>query len=136
MKDGVFTTVAFSPFRDKDNDVWVFGIHGTASFAKGDDYGWVTHPIQSLPEGYVFKGTYNSSDGTYKSSHGICVHFLPDGGYLSIQLHPGPPMKAEFRDLRIRTDAVTLDANLENTLLGRLEEMSLGDAPSFEGASG
>lgn len=60
--------------------------------------------------------------------------FLPDGGYLSIQLHPGPPMKAEFRDLRIRTDAVALDANLENTLLARLEEMSLGDAPSFEGA--
>jgi len=79
MKDGVFTTVAFSPFRDKDNDVWVFGIHGTTSFAKGDDYGWVTHPIQSLPEGYVFKGTYNTSDGSYKSKHGICVHFLPDG---------------------------------------------------------
>lgn len=79
MKDGVYTTVAFSPFRDKDNDVWVFGIHGTTSFAKGHDYGWVTHPIQSLPEGYVFKGSYRTSDGTYKSDHGICVHFLPDG---------------------------------------------------------
>jgi prepilin-type N-terminal cleavage/methylation domain-containing protein len=79
MKDGVYTTVAFSPFRDKDNDVWVFGIHGTTSFDKGHDYGWVTHPIQSLPAGYVFKGSYNTSDGSYKSKHGICVHFLPDG---------------------------------------------------------
>ena len=60
--------------------------------------------------------------------------FLPDGGYISIQLHPGPPMKAEFRDLRIRTDAVALDANLENTLLKRMEELAMGDAPSFEGA--
>lgn len=79
MKDGVYATVAFSPFRDKDNDVWVFGIHGTTSFDKGHDYGWVTHPIQSLPEGYVFKGTYNTSDGSYKSKHGICVHFQSDG---------------------------------------------------------
>lgn len=79
MADGVFTTVAFSPFRDKDNDVWVFGINGTSSFDKGHDYGWVTHPIQSLPEGYVFKGTYNTSDGSYKSNHKISVHFLSDG---------------------------------------------------------
>ena len=61
--------------------------------------------------------------------------FLPDIGYLSLQLHPGPPMKAEFRDLRIRTDAVALDANLENTLLRRMEQLSMGDAPSFEGAA-
>ena len=60
--------------------------------------------------------------------------FLPDRGYLSIQLHPGPPMKAEFRDLRIRTDEVALDANLENTLLQRMEVLAMGDAPSFEGA--
>ena len=60
--------------------------------------------------------------------------FLPDSGYISIQLHPGPPMKAEFRDLRIRTDAVALDPGLENVLLKRLEELGIGDAPSFEGA--
>ena len=59
--------------------------------------------------------------------------FLPDRGYISIQLHPGPPMKAEFRDLRIRTDEVALDANLENTLLQRMENLAMGDAPSFEG---
>ena len=79
MNDGVFTTVAFSPFRDNDVDAWVFGINGTSSFAIGDDYGWVAHPIQSLPQGYVFKGTYNTSTGKYKSTHGICVHFKPDG---------------------------------------------------------
>ncbi len=79
MKDGVFTTVAFSPFRDEDVDAWVFGVNGTSSFKKGDDYGWVTHPIQSLPKGYVFKGTYNANSGAYNPNHGKCVHFKPDG---------------------------------------------------------
>ncbi len=71
--------MAFSPFRDNDVDAWVFGINGTSSFRVGDDYGWVTHPIQSLPKGYVFKGTYSASNGRYNPNHGKCVHFKPDG---------------------------------------------------------
>ena len=60
--------------------------------------------------------------------------FLPADGYISIQLHKGPPMKMEFRDLRIRTDDVAVDSGLENTLLRRMEELAMDDAPSFDGA--
>lgn len=61
-------------------------------------------------------------------------NFLPDTGYISIQLHKGHPMKAEFRDLRVRKDGVTLDGSLEAVALQRLESLEVGDAPSFEGA--
>ena len=61
-------------------------------------------------------------------------NFLPDTGYISIQLHKGHPMKAEFRDLRIRKGDVALDGSLENTALQRLTDLEAGDAPSFEGA--
>ena len=80
MKDGVYATVGYPPFRDANIDAWVFGVKNAgSSFKATHDYGWVTHPIQSLPEGYVFQGTYNTSDGSYKATHGLCVHFLPDG---------------------------------------------------------
>ena len=78
MKDGVFTTMAYPPFRDLEHDVWVIGIHGTSSFDISHDYGWVTHPVQSLPEGYVFKGAYNA-DGSFKPNKKLNVRFLPDG---------------------------------------------------------
>jgi hypothetical protein len=29
--------------------------------------------------------------------------FFPDKGHIALQLHQGPPMKVEFRNLRIRT---------------------------------
>ena len=60
--------------------------------------------------------------------------FLPDTGYISIQVHQGHPMKAEFRDLRVRKDDVSLDGALETTMMQRLETLESGDAPSFEGA--
>ncbi len=60
--------------------------------------------------------------------------FLPETGYISIQLHQGHPMKVEFRDLRVRTDSVELDSNLENALLKKMDVLELGGAPSFEGA--
>ena len=60
--------------------------------------------------------------------------FLPETGYISIQLHQGHPMKVEFRDLRVRTDSVELDPNLENELLQKMDALALGSAPSFEGA--
>ena len=60
--------------------------------------------------------------------------FLPPDGYISIQLHKGAPMKMEFRDLRVRTEGVSLDPILESVLLKRLEDLSADAAPSFEGA--
>ena len=40
----------------------------------------------------------------------------------------------EFRDLRVRTEGVSLDPILESVLLKRLEDLSADAAPSFEGA--
>ena len=61
--------------------------------------------------------------------------YLPEKGYISIQLHQGRPMKAEFRDIRVRTTDVSLETSLETALLQRLYALSQGEAPSFEGAS-
>ena len=60
--------------------------------------------------------------------------FLPATGYISIQLHQGHSMKVEFRDLRVRTDSVELDPNLENALRKKMDALEFGGAPSFEGA--
>ncbi len=82
MDDGVYADVAYPPYRDKNIDAWVFGVKNAgSSFNANDEYGWVTHPIQSLPQGYVFKGTYNASTGEYKPRHGIYVHFNADGSH-------------------------------------------------------
>ena len=43
-------------------------------------------------------------------------------------------MKAEFRDVRVRTADVTVDGSLETTLIQRLEKLESGNAPKFEGA--
>ena len=61
--------------------------------------------------------------------------YLPDTGYISIQLHQGHPMKVEFRDLRVRTDEVALDDAFENVLAQRMANLLKGDAPSLEGAN-
>ena len=65
-------------------DAWLFGIDNlpapaqssVGSFKKGDRYGWITHPVFSLPEGWVFEGSYNSKgEFTFPD---VKVHF--DGG--------------------------------------------------------
>ena len=60
--------------------------------------------------------------------------FLPAKGYISIQLHQGHPMKAEFRDVRVRTADVTVDGSLEATLIQRMERLESGAAPKLDGA--
>jgi len=62
------------------------------------------------------------------------TQFLPEKGYFALQLHQGKPMKIEFRDLRVRTDEVTLDANLEGALVRGLDELNQVEAPAFDGA--
>ena len=80
MEDGVYADIAWPPYRDSNIDAWVFGIKNAgSSFTKDDEYGWVTHPIQALPQGYVFKGTYNASDGSFKPKNNVYVHFNADG---------------------------------------------------------
>ena len=61
--------------------------------------------------------------------------FLPKKGYISLQMHQGKPMKIEFRGLRVRTDEVALDANLEKALTDQLETLERGEAPKFDGAT-
>ncbi len=63
------------------------------------------------------------------------TRFLPEKGYLGLQLHQGKPMKIEFRGLRVRTDEVMLDPNLEKSLTRGLEALDQVDAPSFKGAT-
>ncbi len=61
--------------------------------------------------------------------------FLPQKGYISIQMHQGKPMKIEFRNLRVRTDEVALGGNLEAALEKELEEAEYGAAPAFDGSA-
>ena len=61
--------------------------------------------------------------------------FLPKKGYISLQMHQGKPMKIEFRGLRVRTDEVALDSNLEKALSDQLERLEKGEAPKFDGAT-
>lgn len=60
--------------------------------------------------------------------------YLPKQGYISLQMHQGAPMKIEFRDLRVRTDEVVFDANLETALAKQLADLERGEAPTFDGA--
>lgn len=54
-------------------DAWFFGIDdlpapakpSVSKFKSGDRYGWITHPVFSLPEGWVFAGSYKESDGEF-----------------------------------------------------------------------
>ena len=81
MDEGTYADVAYAPFRDKSIDAWVFGVKNATgnSFKAGHVYGWITHPIQALPQGYVFKDTYSASDGTFKAGNDVYVHFNADG---------------------------------------------------------
>lgn len=82
MDKGVSAQIAWTPWHDKALDAWVFGISNAPSgaFEKNHDYGWVTHPVQSLPAGYVFGDIYKA-DGTFDESKAAQkrVRFLSDG---------------------------------------------------------
>lgn len=91
MEDGVYADIAWPAYRDLNVDKWVFGIKNPkdadgndvnvvrSHFLADHDYGWVTHPIQSLPQGYVLKGTYEESTGKFKPGNTVRVHFNADG---------------------------------------------------------
>ena len=66
-----------------DQDAWVFGIDdlpnaSTASkFEIGDEYGWITHPVYALSDGWVFTDSYDESGAFNNKS--IKVHFDSGG---------------------------------------------------------
>ena len=66
-------------------DAWFFGIDNlpapakasVSKFETNDRYGWITHPVFSLPEGWVFAGSYDK-DGEFAYAD-LKVHF-DEGG--------------------------------------------------------
>ena len=79
MKAATMADITVAPWFDGKKDVWVFGITNNASgFAAGSDYGWLIYPEQTLPAGYVFADSYDSS-GNFNKSYNKMVHFLADG---------------------------------------------------------
>ncbi len=83
MKTAKMADVEIPPWFEQEDDAWVFGIDSSKSgFAKGSDYGWLIYPEQTLPGGYVFKGSYSTSAdkaGDFDESYDKKIHFLSDG---------------------------------------------------------
>ena len=83
MKTAKMANVVVPPYFEPDDDAWVFGISsGASGFAAGSDYGWLIYPEQTLPGGYVFKGSYLTSGdkaGDFDAGYDKKVHFRADG---------------------------------------------------------
>lgn len=69
-----------------DTDAWVFGVDdlpnfsgGAASFGVNDAYGWISHPVFTLPEGWVFADSHR--DGVFDATKAkVCtIHYEPGG---------------------------------------------------------
>lgn len=79
MSTAKMADITVPPWFDGSKDLWVFGIpSGSDGFAAGADYGWLIYPEQTLPAGYVFAGSYDSS-GAFKENYDKKVHFRADG---------------------------------------------------------
>lgn len=79
MSTAKMADITVPPWFDGKKDAWVFGIAKDAGgFAVGADYGWLIYPEQTLPAGYVFADSYDSS-GKFKENYNKKVHFLADG---------------------------------------------------------
>lgn len=83
MVDATMADVEIPPWFSQEDDAWVFGIDSRKSgFSQGHDYGWLIYPEQTLPGGYVFKGSYSTSGnnaGDFDESYDKKVHFRSDG---------------------------------------------------------
>ena len=81
MTDEAMANVIVPPMFAPEADAWVFGVNSGdagSAFKVGSDYGWLVLPVQYLPKGYVFDGTFNS-EGAFDKSKKIFAHFLPTG---------------------------------------------------------
>lgn len=76
---------AYPPFYNAEDDCWMFGIdmsdYISGTFLNGHEYAWALMPVQNLPGGYVFEGSYRENDGEVDESwmQKAYVHFFPDG---------------------------------------------------------
>ncbi|MBQ7666865.1 MAG: prepilin-type N-terminal cleavage/methylation domain-containing protein [Kiritimatiellae bacterium] len=73
-------------YNSQDYEGWMFGLEksersSTGGFTKGHEYAWAVMPVQSLPGGYVFDGSFNQSTGEFLDTWGksAWVRFFPDG---------------------------------------------------------
>jgi prepilin-type N-terminal cleavage/methylation domain-containing protein len=88
MATAKMADITVPPWFDGSKDAWVFGIDSSApGFAAGADYGWLIYPEQTLPAGYVFADSYDST-GEFKESYNKKVHFLVDGTVESAVVFP------------------------------------------------
>ena len=80
---------SYPPFYQVDNDGkyegWMFGIkaedYESGSFKVGSEYAWPLMPVQSLPGGFVFDGSWNNNSGDFDTGwmQDAYVQFYPDG---------------------------------------------------------
>ena len=88
MATAKMADITVPPWFDGAKDAWVFGIDsGASGFAAGADYGWLIYPEQTLPAGYVFADSYDST-GEFKGDYDKKVHFLVDGTVESSVVFP------------------------------------------------
>ena len=73
--------VIVPPMYEPGADALVFGVdkdEGNGYFKVGNDYGWLVLPVQYLPKGYVFDGSFDA-EGAFKRDFKKFAHFLPTG---------------------------------------------------------
>ena len=78
---------SYPPFylASENYEGWMFGIkpedYEKDSFTTGHEYAWPLMPVQTLPGGFVFDGSWKASDGELDSDwvQKAYVHFYPDG---------------------------------------------------------
>ncbi len=84
---GKIATCAYPPFHltTPDFEGWMFGIRDSdyerGTFTIGHEYAWPLMPVQTLPGGFVFDGSWKASDGELDENwvQRAYVHFYPDG---------------------------------------------------------
>ena len=82
MTEGAMANVIVPPMYATGADAWVFGVNrddAGSNFKKGSDYGWLVLPVQYLPKGYVFDGSFDDGTGAFKRDYDKKVCFEPSG---------------------------------------------------------
>jgi prepilin-type N-terminal cleavage/methylation domain-containing protein len=82
MTEGGMANVVVPPMYAPGADAWVFGVDRSdagSKFKKGSDYGWLVLPVQYLPKGYVFDGSFDDGTGAFKKDYDKKVCFNPSG---------------------------------------------------------
>ncbi len=107
MTEQAMANVIVPPMFEPGADAWVFGVDSSeagSAFKRGSNYGWLVLPVQYLPKGYVFDGTFNS-EGAFDKTKKIFARFLPTGAL-------GPGSTDSFTVLETSTgNTVTIKAD-------------------------